>query len=339
MLVSNSGAFSAQVTTRFCDWSWCKQALKNLTRFQPITAAIAEDPLFQMATSAPGIEKHTILGPFFRISPLQPEVTKVYFAGPKTMDKGHIKTSQNALRLTLTGHQKDLLDIINSFVRASDLSRSRTLDWFAYIVNENHKRRAMRVDEKQVSSDGFMMNVTVVLDGLCEPFMDNTFSKVSKIDVDYLRRNPRINIKDETKLNADQNASDKFYETKLLGTSNFISEVFFLTLAAHHYGSEATNTKLKNLDKDIKFFQKEMAKMELEKPKIQNNPAQLAMFELNMKRYNDVLEKAMALKLAIEGVLFDDLMQARSLQFMRYVIVFMLRLASGTEYVPGKIIS
>jgi ubiquitin conjugation factor E4 B len=55
-----------------------------------------------------------------------------------------------------------------------------------------------------------------------------------------------------------------------------------------------------------------------------------------VKRYNDVMEKAMQLKYAIEGVLFDDVMQARSLQFMRYVIVFMLRTASGTDYTPGK---
>jgi ubiquitin conjugation factor E4 B len=52
-----------------------------------------------------------------------------------------------------------------------------------------------------------------------------------------------------------------------------------------------------------------------------------------------VLDKALALKLAIEGVLFDDLMQARSLQFMRYVIVFMLRVASGSDYAPGKTIT
>jgi ubiquitin conjugation factor E4 B len=239
-----------------------------MVRFPQLVTAIAEDSLFQMAVSAPGIEKHTLLGPFFRISPLQAEVTKVYFAGPKTMDKGHIKTSQNALRLTLKAHQKDLIEIINAFVRASTTSRNRTLDWFAYIVNSNHKRRAMQVDEKEVSTDGFMMNVAVVLDELCEPFMDAGFTKISKIDVDYLRRSPRINIKDETKLNADQTASDKFYETKLEGTSNFISEVFFLNLASHHYGSEATNTKLKNLEKEIKHFQKQMVLLEAERPKL-----------------------------------------------------------------------
>jgi ubiquitin conjugation factor E4 B len=239
-----------------------------MVRFPPLVTAIAEDPLFQMAVSAPGIEKHTLLGPFFRISPLQAEVTKVYFVGPKTMDKGHIKNSQNALRLTLKAHQKDLIEIINAFVRASTTSRNRTLDWFAYVVNSNHKRRAMQVDENEVSTDGFMMNIAVVLDELCEPFMDAGFTRISKSDVDYLRRSPRINIKDETKLNADQTTSDKFYETKLEGTSNFISEVFFLNLASHHYGSEATNTKLKNLEKEIKHFQKQMVLLEAERPKL-----------------------------------------------------------------------
>lgn len=241
-----------------------------MSQFPPLVIAIAEDPLFQMATSAPGIERHTLLGPFFRISPLLPEVAGVYFSGPKTMDKRHIQTSQEALRMTLQTHQRDLLDIVNHFVRASPSSKNKTLDWFAYVVNSNHKRRALRPDPTQLSSDAFLMNVTVVLDGLCEPFMDATFSKVSRIDVDYLRRRPRVDIASETKLNADQNASEEYYKTEAEGTSNFISEVFFLTLAAHHYGSEATNAALKSLDKDIKYLNSKIGEMENERPKFAN---------------------------------------------------------------------
>jgi ubiquitin conjugation factor E4 B len=111
------------------------------------------------------------------------------------------------------------------------------------------------------------MNVTVVLDGLCEPFMDATFSKVDRIDVEYLRRNPRVEIKDETKLNADENASNEYYQTQAPGTSKFISEVFFLTLAAHHYGSEATNGMLKSLDREIKFLTEKATELEAERPK------------------------------------------------------------------------
>lgn len=245
--------------------------MKQLLQFPKIAIAIAEHPAFQMATSPPAIERVTLLGPFFRISPLQREVANEYFGSPKSMDKGHIRTSQEALRLTLQNHQRDLLVITNLFIKAGLASRNKALDWFAYIVNSNHKRRAMRPVKNDLSSDGFLMNVTVVLDGLCEPFMDTTFSKVAKIDPDYLRRKPRVDITDETKLNADQEASDEFYKVEVGGgPSNFISEVFFLTLAAHHYGSEAANGVLKRLDKDIKYLQGRLDEFERERPKLAN---------------------------------------------------------------------
>jgi len=311
--------------------------MKTLTMFNPIVVAISEHSLFNLkGLDANVIEKATLLGPLFRISPLQPEVTKEYFASPKTMDKRQITSSQDALRLTLQTHQRDLLEITNRFIKADASSRNRTLDWFANIVNTNHKRRAIQVDPKLVASDGFMVNITVVLDGLCEPFMDSTFSKVSRIEVEYLRRSPRVDIKDETKLNADQNTSDEFYANKVDGTSNFISEVFFLNLAAHHYGTEGANARLKTLDKDIKHISSRIAEMEAERIKFVNQPQHMARFEAHLKPYIELLNKSMSLRYAIEGVLCDKLMQTKSLLFMRYVTVWLLRVASQSNYAPDK---
>lgn len=289
-----------------------------------------------MAQSTPGIERHTILGPFFRLSPLQPEVIRSYFPGPRTLDRARISNAQDALRMVLRTHQDDLFLIANSFIRAGAETRSRMLDWFAYILNANHKRRAMQVDPKEVSSDGFMMNITTVMDRFCEPFMDNDFSKVDKIDVRYFQRNPRIDISDETKLNADQATADRFYSKKEPGESNFISEAFFTTLAAHHYGSEAANSQLKNLDREIKYLEKHVRAMEAERPKVAGVPAQLRLFEITLQRHVNVLEKTMALKYAIEGVLLDERMQSISLRFMRYVAVWLLRQATWSNYTPGR---
>jgi ubiquitin conjugation factor E4 B len=50
----------------------------------------------------------------------------------------------------------------------------------------------------------------------------------------------------------------------------------------------------------------------------------------------NAVEKAIALKYSIEGVVLDEGMQTTSLTFMRYVSVFLLRTASGSDYVPGK---
>lgn len=82
------------------------------------------------------------------------------------------------MRMTQQLVQSELLDIINHLIRASKSARENVLDWFAASLNLNHKRRALNVDPKQVSSDGFMFNITTCLDQLCEPFMDAAFTKV-----------------------------------------------------------------------------------------------------------------------------------------------------------------
>ena len=73
----------------------------------------------------------------------------------------YITNSQKALRMTLSTHQDELYAIVNAVIRSSKISREKLLDWFAFTLNKNHKRRAMQVDPKTTSSDGFMINITV----------------------------------------------------------------------------------------------------------------------------------------------------------------------------------
>ncbi|KAF2002701.1 hypothetical protein P154DRAFT_488181 [Amniculicola lignicola CBS 123094] len=308
--------------------------MRNFVRYQPLLLALAQSPMFLPSDIEPqDIETKTLLGPFFRLSPMQGEVALNYFSSPTTRDKAYIANSQKALRMTLQTHQDELFDVANCFIKAKD-SREKILEWFALTVNANHKRRALQMDPKIVSSDGFMVNVTVVLDRLCEPFMDATFSKIDRIDIDYLRRSPRVDITDETKINADQQASDDFYGVKATGTNNFITEVFFLTVAAHHYGTEAANTKLGQLQKDVKWLEKQLTKMEVERHRYTANPGQLAFFDLQVKKIKTQIERGHSTIMATQGVLLDETTQARSMQFMRYVIVWMLRLVSPGLNLP-----
>lgn len=55
-----------------------------------------------------------------------------------------------------------------------------------------------------------------------------------------------------------------------------------------------------------------------------------------MKRHTTVLEKAIATKNAIEGVFTDEKLQGLSLRFMRFVAIWLLRLASQSSYTPDK---
>ena len=302
-----------------------------------MVVAIAHSMLFlPISVTAPKLEKSTLLGPFFAISPLQSAVNRSYFSAPSSRDKTYIFNSQQALRLTLRTHQNELLEITNKFIKTSKETRDRMLDWFAQCSNLNHKRRAIQVDEATVSSDGFMINITVCLDQLCEPFMDASFSKIDRIDINYFRRGPRIDIKEETKLNADQNAAQDFYGKPAEGTNNFISEIFFLTLAAHHYGTEAANQILGRLDKDVKRLKKHLDEIELDREKFVNDPFRLRQFDNAVKKWREQIERGLCRKYALEGVLMDELSQARSMQFMRYVIVWMLRLVDPLHQFPKK---
>ncbi|EXJ85294.1 ubiquitin conjugation factor E4 B [Capronia epimyces CBS 606.96] len=311
--------------------------LRHLTRYKPLAVAIAQSPMFvDKSVPAAQLETATLLGPYFQISPLQAEVTKQYFSGPKTMDPGRIRSAQQSLQMALRAHQTELFDIVNTLVRSSPEAREQVLDWFAFVVNSNHKRRAMRIDKTTVSSDGFMINVNTCLDQLCEPFLDAQFSKIDRVDIDYLRRHPRVDIKDETKINADQDHSDAYYENRPEGTNNFISELFFLTVAAHHYGSEAARNMLKDMDRELKHMAKQIEQFETERHKYVNHPMQLQMFENALKKYKDQHDKGLSYKYAVQGVLLDEITQTRSMQFMRFVTVWLLRQVSPHRQFPKE---
>ena len=62
----------------------------------------------------------------------------------------------------------------------------------------------------------------------------------------------------------------------------------------------------------------------------------LPRFEEQVRRFAEVLEKSMSLKFAIEGVLYDKGMQAKVIQFNRYVSVWLVRVASQSDYRPGQ---
>ncbi|KAL2891200.1 Ubiquitin conjugation factor E4 [Ceratocystis lukuohia] len=314
-------------------------ALLLYSKFPDLLRIVAEHPAFLGAENGPDIQTNTILGPFFNLSPLRTASVKVFFPSPRTMDKAAIARSQDSMRMTLQALQIDLLGVINAFVRVDSKTRGKTLDWFALVVNKNHKRRAMQYKPEEVSSDSLMVNATRILDFLCEPFMDTSFNKMDKINADYFRQNPRVAISDETKINADEATSNEYYAQTIPGSSHFISEVFFLALAAHHYGIESVSTKLRNMDREIKYFEKNLAKMEAERPKFANNPAQRAHFESVIARHREFIDIMTGKKHSIEGIMMDQKMQETSLRFMRYVAVWLLRVGSQSDYIPGRTIT
>ena len=309
-------------------------ALKLYANFPVLLQAISADPSFNSPCAAEDIEKKTFLGPFFCLSPLHFDDALIYYPNPTQLDQSSVGPGNESARADIEALWNQLYEVVNAFVRAGEKPRSSVLSWFAYVLNNNHKRTATYPNRKALSSDAFMLNVSVVLDRLCEPFMDSTFSKVDRIQTEYFRRNPRIEIGDETKLFAEEQASKEFYQETLLGTCNFITEVFFLSLAAHCYGPETLHNTIKHLDYEIKLVVTELEKVEKMRDAMPV-PARARADEV-YQRFTSLLKRYKALRMAMASIMANERMQSLSLRFMRYVAVWLLRLAGGSDYIPGR---
>jgi hypothetical protein len=95
----------------------------------------------------------------------------------------------------------------------------------------------------------------------------NFLPKINRIDVNYFRRNPKLDISDETKLNADVKSSEEFYAETVEGKDNFITEVFFLNMAANHYGLGTTEIQYEGLCKDIPEMERHLERIKEDREK------------------------------------------------------------------------
>jgi len=154
-------------------------SLCRLISLKPLAELVTNLPNFSASQStANRIEIDTFLGPVFRLSPIEQKVAVQYFPNPKETNPASLQSSMQSLRLELRVLHEQMFVIVNTIIRSSPTARDRMLEYFATVLNKNHKLAAMRVDPKSVASDGFMLNIVSVLNRLSEPFMDAAYSKV-----------------------------------------------------------------------------------------------------------------------------------------------------------------
>lgn len=81
----------------------------------------------------------------------------------------------------------------------------------------------------------------------------------------------------------------------------------------------------------MKYLNQDIERLEQEVESGGNAPNALAT-KLMLTRYKKVYDRGIAMMFAYQGILADDLWQARAMQFMRYIIVWLMRLVSGKKY-------
>eukprot|EP00884_Botryococcus_braunii_P021437 jgi/Botrbrau1/7978/Bobra.384_2s0006.1 len=148
----------------------------------------------------------------------------------------------DSMRMVQCSIQDQLFQLVNGLVRHKG-SREGMVTWLAQAIQANAVERGkIQMDYKAAASDGFFLNMSAVLLGLCQPFMDPE-SKPARQSIDprYVMQNKRLSFVEDTKM-----AMDAEEQRALLARANsgqeatpsfgFTSDCFFMTSKALNLG-------------------------------------------------------------------------------------------------------
>ncbi|KAI0259835.1 ubiquitin elongating factor core-domain-containing protein [Gloeopeniophorella convolvens] len=287
-------------------------------------------------------ETRSLMGPLLRLSVFSwewPYLTKMYFSNADDRPATDAESARNSLRGTLKTLQSMLFQIFNSIVRASPESREAVLAYFSRIVSLNLKRAGMQVDPKTVATDSFMTNTHVVLLRFAEPFMDAQYTKINKIDPLYYAHSSRIDVKEETRINATSEETAEWENAHRASPPNFISDIFYLALATGHYGLQKTIQTFDDLSKELDEVKKHLDNITADNSWIGaiQTPIQ-ARVEAAIKQMKGEIDRIQSAQMAGITQLYDPEFLFRSNTFTSFVTTWLIRYADPKKAHPNSIV-
>ncbi|SMN19900.1 similar to Saccharomyces cerevisiae YDL190C UFD2 Ubiquitin chain assembly factor (E4) that cooperates with a ubiquitin-activating enzyme (E1) [Maudiozyma saulgeensis] len=282
-------------------------------------------------------EKKTILGPILTLSPLNINVALKNYG--EVMERS--TTHTNMIHESLQAEHKVVLDrlffICDKIIRGSVESRTDMVSYWGQIVNKNHLRRADHAAQNKLASNAFMSNITLILIKFSQPFLDVSFKKIDKIDVNFFNTlNLFIDLSNETRLNSDFKEADKFYDDHRNDVKpNFISDCFFLTLTYLHYGIGGTLLYDEKITPQIKRIKEEIEKV---KTFASSNSLLSNFVGAKLKQLEKTLSYTKALKDALKGFFSNKSLQLEVFDFICGASTFLLRVIDPDHEFPFKTI-
>ncbi|KAI8084119.1 ubiquitin elongating factor core-domain-containing protein [Gilbertella persicaria] len=335
-------AISSQVRTQdiLGEYKTAIQSFTYLSENKSIAAMLATlDEFNPTNASAKNIEDVSLLGPFFKLSAYPDSSSKVidsYFQNSENRNLGDLNSCKNGLRGSVQNIQRAMFGICNSIVRADAGSRNQLLSYFGHIIKLNEKRAQMQVDTQTVSSDGFMQNIAAVLLTFCDPFLDVRASKIDKIDPTFFRTSKRLDVSEDTKINATKEQSDAYYsQVQELKNHNFITETFFMTLAFMHYGPIRAFVNFNEFIREYTETRKQTERAQQDAIRTANTP-QGVMSDFVAKRMKAKLDQMASFRLAYETMLLDPVFLTEALRFYDLVMAWLVRIVDPMHQHPWK---
>ncbi|CCC70440.1 hypothetical protein NCAS_0E03700 [Naumovozyma castellii] len=296
-------------------------------------------------------EKYTILGPILQLSPLEYHETMdnyQSFAGQKAFVK---QTDLKILNESLQNQHNIILQrlfgIIDRLFRISSKSREDVLSYFAQIVNKNHLRRGEAdIDpaKTELTSDATMANITVILIKFTQPFLDISYKKIDKIDINYFNNvNLFLDLSNETRINSDYKEAEQFYDQnkKQNGEDikpNFISDCFFLTLTYLHYGIGGVLLRDEKNSPILKRMEAEYERMRnLQQQRATDaNPFMKNILKIQLQKIEDEMAKFQSWKYSFQSFFSNRAIQSEVFDFVCGASTFLIRVIDPSHQYPFK---
>ncbi|KDQ62323.1 hypothetical protein JAAARDRAFT_149126 [Jaapia argillacea MUCL 33604] len=326
-------------------WRAVLAGLEALVSVKPIAVLITrmDEWCPQGDVGAERFEKVSLLGPLIRLGIGErewPVLARSYFSEPEKRTKPDVDSSFASLRGTLKSLQSSLFQVFNTMVRASPESREAVLQYFARVVQLNGKRAGMQVDPDTVASDSFMVNLQSILLRFAEPFMDAKYTKIDRIDTGYYAHSSRIDLKEETRIKATSDEAEEWAKANQAPADapapNFISDIFYLTIAMNHYGYQKTVDTYEDLAKHTDELQRHLDMLNGDGSWM-GTPFQ-ARTEAAINAVKVQMSKIHTQQLAFQTQLLDPELVFRSIGFTNFVSTWLIRLVDPKKLHPTPII-
>jgi len=323
------------------EWRAPVRTVEDLMEVKPIARMIPNLPAWMPIANSNDngrrIEFFWLLGPIMSLSTFPdrvPVIASEYFSNPKERPHADLESASKGLQATLNSLQLSLFNIFDRIVRSGPSPREAVLNLWAQIIQFNNKRAAIQVDRKMVASDGIIINTQAVLLQFAAPFLDSQYSKIDKVDALYFKRSTRLNIREETKINATLQESEEFLGSSSTNPEpvNFISEIFFLNVAIFRLGILTIAKNWNTKARDIEDMKKELVRAEADR-RWDGTPHE-ATRKASLEKFKKEISKLESQLVAYEVQMCDPEFLSKCNSFCSFVMTWCIKMVDPLHQHP-----
>ncbi|CAF0807326.1 unnamed protein product [Adineta ricciae] len=250
------------ILTHLAKWGILVRLLFRLSDPKTSSNRPFRNPLGTGNTSGRAFED-TIVGTLVSKSclPSTPDKPYLFFEKPKVMTERDVELTAGTMWEPMRRYQEYLSQVFRAFVKSAD-ARNDVLKWIGDCLFQNRGKNKEWASHNPLTayvyaSDGFLLNLNIVLLNLAGPFCEPYSPKLLKINPIYaISENDNVHLKDlhkDTPLIVRD--EDNLPEKTSPITFNFITEIFFMSHLSYSCSVQRLHRTLLKINEELSRVQ------------------------------------------------------------------------------------